>query len=69
MIKFASVTLIILLASWYQVAGGPHSDPNSDAYSICIGATFAWIGIVGGVIAWKILLVMVRQLGSAVRGK
>jgi hypothetical protein len=68
MIKLASTTLTILVVVWIRIGLMPvHT--NEVAVAIAAGCSFAWVAVFGSFVAWKMLLVMVRQLGATMRGK
>lgn len=72
MIKIMSVIGTIVAVYWarFVLSAGWEQTHNGDAFfEGMLLVSFLWVCVVGSVIAWKLLLVMVRQLGSAMRGK
>jgi hypothetical protein len=37
--------------------------------NVAVGCSMAWLAVFGSYVAWKLLLIMVRQLGAAMQGK
>jgi len=66
MIKLASITLTCLVVFWLRIAV---SLPDSHAVDVAGGCTVLWVVVFGAYFGWLLLLVMVRQLGAAIRGK
>lgn len=64
--KFAITTATIIVMMWLRLALSGHS--TEAELSIPGSATLVWLCTFGLYFAWKVFLLMVRQLGSAVRG-
>lgn len=73
MIKLASTTLavliVILILILIRLSFLPFTQANKDSAKITAYCLFIWICLVGSYFTWKLLLIIVRQLGGAIRGK
>jgi hypothetical protein len=69
MIKLASTTFVVLIVILIRLSLLPSTQANRDSMSIAGYCLFIWFCLVGGYLGWKLLLIMVRQLGAAIRGK
>lgn len=65
--KFAVTTLTLIIMLWLGFALDGNQSEMKLAFAYC--GSILWLGTFGVYFAWKVLLIMVRQLGSAVRGK
>lgn len=65
MIKLASITLTVLVVSWLRVGLQPVFAPSN----VLMAGSMLWVAVSGAYFGWLMLLVMVKQLGAAVRGK
>jgi hypothetical protein len=69
MIKFSSITFTVLLMAWIRMGLQSHVNLNAPENAIVCAGTALWVLVFGSFIGWKLLLIMVRQLGNAVRGQ
>lgn len=72
MIKLFSGIGSVLAVYWARfvlTAGYAQAHNDDFFFKVSLITSFLWVCIVGSFLAWRILLLMVRQLGSAVRGK
>jgi hypothetical protein len=69
MIKLASTTFVVLVGIWIRMAFLPGDLTNSISMNVAVGCSMVWLAVFGSYVAWKLLLIMVRQLGAAMRGK
>jgi hypothetical protein len=69
MIKLASTTFAVLIVVFIRLNMLPPTVQNQTNLNITTYCLFIWFCLVGSYFAWKLLLVMVRQLGAAMRGK
>jgi hypothetical protein len=69
MIKLASTTFVVLIVILIRLSLLPSTQANRDSINITAYCLFIWFCIVGSYFAWKLLLIMVRQLGAAMRGE
>jgi hypothetical protein len=69
MIKLASTTFAILVVVLIRLSMLPSTEENRTNLNITAYCLFIWFCLVGGYLGWKLLLIMVRQLGAAIRGK
>lgn len=65
MTKLASITITVLVVSWLRACLEPVFAPSN----VLIAGSMLWVAVFGTYFVWLLLLVMVRQLGAAVRGK
>jgi hypothetical protein len=69
MIKLASTTFVVLIVVLIRLSLLPATVQNRINLDITAYCLFIWFCLVGSYFAWKLLLIMVRQLGAAIRGK
>jgi hypothetical protein len=69
MIKLASMAFAVLVGIWVRMAFLPGDLTNSISMNVAVGCSMAWLAVFGSYFAWKLLLIMIRQLGAAMRGK
>jgi hypothetical protein len=69
MIKLASTTFVVLIVILIRLSLLPATVENRTNLDITAYCLFIWFCLVGSYFAWKLLLIMVRQLGAAIRGK
>ena len=68
MFKLASITLTVVVVSWLRIALTPALQ-DTQTINLVGGFTMLWVAVFGAYFGWLLLLIMVRQLGAAVRGK
>jgi len=68
MIKLASITFTCLVVFWLRFALTPGMQ-DAQTRDIGLSCTALWAILFGAYFGWLLLLVMVRQLGAAIRGK
>jgi hypothetical protein len=69
MIKLASTTFAVLIVVLIRLNMLPATVQNQINLNITAYCLFIWFCLVGSYLGWKLLLIMVRQLGAAIRGK
>jgi hypothetical protein len=65
--KLTITVVTILVVAWIRL--GLQPTPDHDIINILGMTTICFVGLVGAYFGWKLLLVMVRQLGAAIRGQ
>jgi hypothetical protein len=59
----------VLVVVFIRLSLLPSTEENRTNLNITAYCLFIWFCLVGSYFAWKLLLIMVRQLGAAMRGK
>lgn len=66
--KIAIATFALIFGLWIQIGMQPEVNLNRPFEATVCALTLGWVVVFGSYIAWLLILIMVRQLGSAIRG-